>query len=165
MARTIANGQVHGRGSVTWLTPPSLVEALGSFDLDPCSPIVRPWPTARKHYTIEDDGLASPWEGRVFLNPPYDHHAELWMQKLAQHGNGIALIFARTDTKSFFDNVWERADAALFLRGRLRFHLEDGTLPTHTNCGAASVLVAYGSTNVEALARNSDMGKLVSLRA
>lgn len=164
-ARTIANGQIHGRGKVEWLTPPSLIEAFGEFDLDPCSPINRPWPTAKAHYTAEDDGLTKPWSGRVWLNPPYDYHAERWMEKLAEHGNGIALIFARTDTKSFFDNVWERGDAALFLRGRLRFHLVDGSLPTHTNCGAPSVLVAYGTANVEALRRNAEMGALVDLHA
>jgi len=54
-----------------WLTPPEILRALGSFDLDPCSPINRPWPTARVHYTITDDGLSRPWMGRVWFNPPY----------------------------------------------------------------------------------------------
>ena len=58
----------------TWFTPPAIIEALGgagSFDLDPCSHIDRPWPTARRHLTIEDNSLIVPWDGRVFLNPPY----------------------------------------------------------------------------------------------
>ena len=42
-----------------WLTPPEIIKALGPFDLDPCSPINRPWDTARKHYTIENNGLSS----------------------------------------------------------------------------------------------------------
>lgn len=29
-----------------WLTPPQLLKCLGPFDLDPCSPVDRPWPTA-----------------------------------------------------------------------------------------------------------------------
>ena len=54
-----------------WLTPPDIIKALGDFDLDPCSPIERPWPTAREHYTILDNGLMLPWHGRVWCNPPY----------------------------------------------------------------------------------------------
>ena len=54
-----------------WLTPLHLLRPLGTFDLDPCAPIVRPWDTARHHYTKEDDGLKKEWFGRVWLNPPY----------------------------------------------------------------------------------------------
>ena len=57
-------------GKDEWLTPPELVSALGKFDLDPCSPINRPWDTAKKHYTILDDGLTQPWDGKVWCNPP-----------------------------------------------------------------------------------------------
>ncbi len=39
-----------------WLTPPEIVRSLGTFDLDPCSPINRPGPTAKRHLTIDDDG-------------------------------------------------------------------------------------------------------------
>lgn len=38
-------------GHPEWLTPRNIVDALGPFDLDPCAPIVRPWPTAVQHYT------------------------------------------------------------------------------------------------------------------
>jgi hypothetical protein len=34
----------------TWLTPPTIIQSLGEFDLDPCSPINRPWNTAKNHY-------------------------------------------------------------------------------------------------------------------
>jgi len=63
-----------------WLTPPEIVAALGKFDLDPCSPINRPWPTAEKHYTIEDDGLFLPWFGRVWMNPPYGKQMNHWLR-------------------------------------------------------------------------------------
>jgi len=43
-----------------WLSPPEIVKVLGPFDLDPCSPVYRPWPTAREHYTIIDNGLLIP---------------------------------------------------------------------------------------------------------
>jgi hypothetical protein len=110
-----------------WLTPPEILEALGPFDLDPCAPVNRPWPMASRHYTIQDDGLMKPWEGRVWLNPPYGLQAERWLRRLAEHGNGIALIFARTETEAFFSQVWERATGLLFIRGRLTFYRVDGT--------------------------------------
>lgn len=133
-----------------WLTPPEIVKALGPFDLDPCSPVHRPWDTARVHYSTRDNGLAQKWAGRVWLNPPYGPHTKDWMEKLAEHGDGIALVFARTETEAFFSHGWKRADALLFLRGRLHFHYVDGTRAAH-NGGAPSVLLAFGKQNVEAL--------------
>lgn len=85
-----------------WLTPPHVLEQLGVFDLDPCSPVNRPWDTAKYHMTINDDGMSKKWEGRVFCNPPYGTQTKHWLDKCAEHGNCIALVFARTETKMFF---------------------------------------------------------------
>ena len=53
------------------VTPPDILTALGPFALDPCAaPDPRPWDTATVHYTLPQNGLALPWTGRVFLNPP-----------------------------------------------------------------------------------------------
>jgi hypothetical protein len=133
-----------------WLTPPEIIKALGPFDLDPCAPIMRPWDTAKKHYTKEDDGLYLPWEGRVWCNPPYGSETGRWLNKLAEHGNGIALIFARTETKMFFEHVWDKAEGVLFIEGRLFFYNSDGT-KAKANAGAPSCLVAYGRKNAECL--------------
>jgi hypothetical protein len=46
-----------------WLTPPEIIEALGPFDLDPCAAINQPWPTAKNHFTLHDNGLVQPWGG------------------------------------------------------------------------------------------------------
>ena len=145
-----------------WLTPPDIIKALGVFDLDPCSPIDRPWPTAAEHFTILDNGLILPWHGRVWCNPPYGREANEWLAKLAQHGNGVALIFARTETEMFFAHVWEKADAVLFLKGRLYFHYVDGRRAA-ANAGAPSCLVAYGIDNINALKRSGLKGKLICL--
>ena len=145
-----------------WLTPPHILEALGKFDLDPCAPVVRPWDTATNHFTIETDGLKQNWFGRVWCNPPYGLEAAIWLNKLAEHGNGIALIFARTETKMFFDHVWNKADALLFIEGRLYFHKVNGER-AKSNSGAPSVLIAYGSQNVETLKTCNIAGRFVSL--
>lgn len=145
-----------------WLTPPEIVRACGAFDLDPCAPVSPPWPLALLHYSMREDGLAQPWFGRVWCNPPYGKQTAKWLAKLAAHGNGIALIFARTETAMFFEQVWRKASAVLFIEGRLYFHHVDGTRAA-ANSGAPSCLVAYGSNNVEALRASGIRGQLVLL--
>lgn len=118
---------------------------------------------ARKHYTIQDNGLMLPWEGRVWCNPPYGRETEEWIERLATHGNGIALIFARTETEMFFRQVWGKADAILFIQGRLFFYYVDGR-KAKANSGAPSCLIAYGADNVTALKNSRIAGKLVILK-
>lgn len=146
-----------------WLTPPEIIKALGPFDLDPCSSMNRPWNTAAKHYMIDTNGLIQSWAGRVWLNPPYGIVAGRWLAKLVDHGNGIALIFARTETKMFFKYVWNKADAILFIRGRLFFYRNDG-IRAKTNSGAPSVLIAYGTENAQILKRSGIDGMFVCLK-
>lgn len=136
-----------------WLTPPEILAALGPFDLDPCAaPSPRPWPTAARHIELPDDGLAAEWSGRVWLNPPYGKHTGDWLAKLAGHNNGIALVFARTDTRMFRDHVWGKVAGLLFLDRRPHFHLPDGTR-AKGNSGGPLVLLAYGASNAIALQR------------
>ena len=132
-----------------WLTPPELVAALGEFDLDPCSAEDMPWEIAKNKYTEKDDGLVQDWEGRVFMNPPYGRLLDPFLHKLAGHGNGIALVFARTETRAFFRNVWGRADAIMFLKGRVKFYRPDGT--QGASSGSPSCLIAYGYHNYRTL--------------
>jgi hypothetical protein len=150
-------------GKDEWLTPPEIIRALGQFDLDPCAPVVRPWDMADRHYTMHDDGLSQPWAGRVWCNPPYGLEAAAWLARLADHGTGTALIFARTETRMFFDHVWERAQALLFLAGRLHFHHVDGRRAP-ANSGAPSVLIAYGNDDREKLRASGISGKFIDLR-
>lgn len=162
MAKGIGGHQSHLMGKDEWLTPPEIITALGKFDLDPCSPINRPWDTARTHYTMLENGLDKEWFGRVWCNPPYGKEAASWLRKLAQHGQGIALVFARTETKMFFEEVWPKAKAVLFLEGRLCFHHVCGT-KAKSNSGAPSVLIAYGDGDAEVLFTCGLPGKFVVL--
>ncbi|SDE32677.1 DNA N-6-adenine-methyltransferase [Belnapia rosea] len=121
-----------------WATPLDLLErlykALGSgFDLDPCSPgALRSRVRAARHLTEADDGLAHPWHGRVFMNPPYGRGIGAWTAKArteAETGRAefvIGLIPARTDTRWWHADVVGHA-AAWLLRGRLSFG--DGSTP------------------------------------
>jgi hypothetical protein len=146
-----------------WLTPPEILAVLGSFDLDPCAaPEPRPWPTARRMISRPDDGLSAEWLGRVWLNPPYSREAVRWIQRLADHGHGTALVFARTETAWFVDQVWRRASALLFMHGRVHFHRPDGSR-SPDNAGAPSVLAAYGVSDAERLESSGLRGSFVSL--
>lgn len=141
-----------------WLTPPYIVKALGEFDLDPCSPIIRPWPTAKHHFTVVDDGLKQKWQGRVWCNPPYGRETFKWMEKLADHKNGTALIFARTETKGFHDQIWKKAHSVFFFKGRLKFYKVDGTQGDSAN--APSCLVSYNWINTRFIEEAEKEGKL-----
>jgi hypothetical protein len=149
-------------GKEEWLTDPAIIKALGVFDLDPCAPIVRPWETAKSHWTIEIDGLIQPWWGRVWLNPPYGVKTRPFMRRMAEHNNGIALVYARTETRFFFESIWNHATALFFFQGRLQFYNVDGT-PAPAQAGGPSVLVAYGIANANALKSCGLKGKYLTL--
>lgn len=166
-----------------WLTPPELLAVLGgpdSFDLDPCAAIDQPWATARQHYTVADNGLLKPWHGRVWHNPPYQTGViGRFMRRMVEHGKGISLIFARTETEVFHETVWRAADAMLFLEGRLFFHVNEDTAferkgkeplqvrrgeKAPANAGAPSVLCAYGPEDADVLASCGLPGAFVPLK-
>ena len=153
-----------GQTTDDWITPKWLIDRLGPFALDPCACIPQPWPCARRQFTIEDNGFMRPWDGLVWMNPPYGKATGEWLARLAGHGHGIALVFARTETRMFFQHVWPKASALLFLKGRLTFNRPDGSAPPcGYNSGGPSVLIAYGVPAAERLRANQDLGALVSL--
>jgi hypothetical protein len=108
----------------TWITPRWIIDALGPFDLDPCAANPRPWDCARTNVIAR--GLEAPWLGRVWLNPPFNRYqVGRWIQRLAEHGSGIALLHARTEAE-WFEPCWRSATGILFLADRLYFHRSDG---------------------------------------
>jgi len=141
-----------------WYTPPRIVSALGPFDLDPCA---GPMKHAAQNLRHPDEcGLSVAWAGRVWLNPPYSNVHE-WLAKFIGHGNGIALVNARPETK-WFQHLAVTASGILWLRGRIKFQMPDGA-SKHPTVG--SVLVAYGDSNAEALRVSGLPGVLTEVRA
>jgi hypothetical protein len=152
-------GFMHESGagrSIEWYTPPELFDALGlSFDLDPASPPGGvPWVPAARHFSVLEDGLAQPWQGRIWLNPPYGRGIGRWLDRLADHGDGLALVFARTDT-AWWADAFPMTTAICFIKGRLSFVTPSGT--RQSTAGAPSVLLAYGLPCALALAQ-SELG-------
>lgn len=143
-----AREALHSSASVEWYTPGAYIAAvqtlLGRIDLDPAScaganRVVR----ARRYHTITDNGLARPWYGRVFLNPPYGKRAgrsnqEIWSRYLlAEYHAGrvtaaVLLVNAATDTR-WFQPLW--AHPVCFVAGRIPFWRPAGSeeRPTHAS--------------------------------
>lgn len=162
MSKAINGHHSAAMKSDTYLTPLSIIRALGDFDLDPCTPEIMPWQTAKNMLNKTHNGLLAEWFGRVWLNPPYGREAVKWVSKLAAHNNGTALLLARTETKDWFTSVWPVASAILFMKGRIYFHDAMGErLPA--NCGAAPVLVSYGEADRDRLESCGIDGKFLPL--
>jgi len=145
--------------SQVWITPRWIIDALGPFDLDPCAADPRPWSCATINFTEEMDGLSCAWQGRVFLNPPFNRYkVGKWIERLARHGNGTALLRARTEAQ-WFEPVWRHAKAILFLADRLYFHRPDGSRAP-ANSGAPACLCAFGEDDAWLLAQSRIAGYL-----
>jgi len=150
-----------GGGKPDWYTPPWVFEQLDcGFTLDPCHPAKRLfWVPAARIISLPDDGLALPWEGKVWLNPPYGRETPLWLDKLARHGEGIALVFARTDTQWFHD-VMRNASAVLFMKDRVRF-IDSYTMKEGGSPGCGSALIGYGKWAADILTDCKVKGTIV----
>src|SRR5690606_2358615 len=106
-----------------------------------------PWPTANYHFTARVNGLSKPWFGRVWLNPPFNRYQRsLWMERMAEHGDGVMLIPAACETQAFREFVFGVADGVLMLNRRPHFCDEQG-VEAKANSGCTICLVAYGEQN------------------
>ena len=76
-----------------YYTPAWVFERMGiTFDLDVCAPPGGvDWIPADRYFTQEDDGLAQPWVGRVWMNPPFSGTAA-WVDRFIDHRHGVCLV-------------------------------------------------------------------------
>ena len=130
-------------------TPKWVFDQMGlHFDLDVCAPeggtgLV----PADKHYSLKDDGLTSPWHGRVWMNPPYSKPTP-WIEKFIEHGNGVALV--PTSKAAWFSSIWNESDAIKLMNPKFKFERPDGE---RKDIFMPLVLVALGKENVDAIAK------------
>ncbi len=119
-----------------WYTPPTYVETarrvLGHIDLDPASSAIANLVVgAGCFYTKAQDGLAQPWEGNVWLNPPYGDLAPQFVGKvLSEHEAGtvpaaIVLLNSQTTSSAVVSAAVELP--ALLHRPPHTLHQRDGS--------------------------------------
>src|SRR4030042_4962121 len=110
--------------SYDWGTEPALFNFLNKkyhFNLDPDAE--KESAKVSNYYDIKKDGLKQPWDGRVFLNPPFGNAVKEWMKKAKYeitHNDNceliVAILAARTDSKWFQEYCL--GNKIIFIRGR-----------------------------------------------
>lgn len=129
--------------SDAWYTPEWIFDGLGlEFDLDvaaPAEPLS--WLPAKHRYTVADDGLAQPWFGTVWCNPPYSDPSP-WCRKWAQHESGCLLIRADLSTSGPFAAVC--AASSMYVH-RKRVHFVNGHGSTSGAVNFSTVLLGRGA--------------------
>jgi hypothetical protein len=112
------------RTSDDYWTPKWIFDALGlTFDLDVACPPEGPAHTPTKRfYTQADDGLAQPWHGLVWMNPPYSKTAP-WVEKWILHANGIALL--PDLNRKWNKTIFEYSDGVVALPENMTFITHD----------------------------------------
>lgn len=133
----------------TWLTPRYILDQLGEFDLDPCAAACNPHWVSKGAMTVLEDGLRQPWLGRVFMNPPFSD-TRPWLEKHADHGNGISLVPASVESRVWRSRVWSGAAGILLLHGRTRFCNPDGS-STKGRPLRSVALIAWTPEDLQAL--------------
>lgn len=139
-------------GEQEYYTPQFIIEAaratMGGIDLDPASSEVANATIGATHiYTIETDGLAHEWFGRVWMNHPFGRlENNIWPARLLRefHSGRVTqaccLTFAATSEKWFqpFYNY-----PMCFLSPRTNFLTPDGKMKKGVTKG--SVVVYLGA--------------------
>ncbi len=129
-------------------TPRWLFDALGLvFDLDVAAPAGGPRHVpCRAYYTALDDGLAQPWHGLVWCNPPFSRVAA-WAERCIDHGHGLLLAPMSTNTRWVSDAIGA-ADTLVPLP-QIKFEAGDHTAQ-HVSFGI--LLYAFGELAATACA-------------
>ena len=139
-----------------WHTPKYIFDALGcTFDLDVAAPEMGSHCPCRSW--IWKDGLIWPWQGFIWMNPPFGGRNGLvpWLDKFFAHGNGIALAPDRTSAP-WWQAAARRADSILFVDGKIKFERPDGSVGRQP--GNGTCLMALGWKGRKALQNAEQAG-------
>lgn len=135
-----------------WYTPKYIFDALGCvFDIDVSGPSQgEGFVPALSSITLPQNGLSEHWHGFIWMNPPFGGRNGLipWLDRFFEHGNGISLTPDRTSAP-WWQDAAKKADAILFISGKVKFIRPDGTEGKSPSTGTC--LFASGARGVAAL--------------
>lgn len=136
---------VQSRATDERYTPPEIFTALGlTFDLDVAAPAGGvPWIPARQIFTATNDGLAQPWRGLVWCNPPFSNVGP-WADRWIDHGAGV-ILFPMSVNARWLTRLLRAVPAVLLLEHVPFVH------PTHTG-RHVPVAVALAGAGAECVA-------------
>jgi phage N-6-adenine-methyltransferase len=136
-------------------TPKWIFDHIGiQFDLDVAAPIGGALNVpADKYYTEVEDGLAQPWLGCIWMNPPYSKPTP-WVDKFIEHGNGIALL--PVTRGKWWDQVWESKGIIIPTPYNFKFERPDGV---KRDISFRTMLLAIGAKGEKAL-MDSSLGRV-----
>jgi phage N-6-adenine-methyltransferase len=145
-----------------WSSPRELVEpladAVGGFDLDPCSG-AETSPFADAVFTESDDGLAQEWFGTVWVNPPYSAMGEWTAKAYAQAcRDEVDAIFYLCKGDSSTDWWQQAASVATYVATidhRLKFGDGKNSAPF------ASHIFVFGETDEAAIDALAEHGRVL----
>jgi phage N-6-adenine-methyltransferase len=141
-----------------WATPQDFFDKCAerfAFDLDVCAT-----PDNAKcasFFTAEQDGLAQPWRGVCWMNPPYGRLIGKWMRKAYESSLAgatiICLVPARTDTAWWHDYAVK--GEVEFIRGRLKFGGSANSAPFPSEPSIARLKSSTNATDEESTGANA----------
>lgn len=163
-----------GGGSVEYYTPNWVMQGIDThFDMDIASPKIPPfWMTQwiDRFVDEEEDGLKVEMYGKVWVNPPYGDLVYPFFKRMAEHNNGMGLVFCRPGSEWFQEFVLGAASAVFYMRRRIRFWGPDGQpikpickktgKPKASSPGADSVIIAWGDECADILIEAEQTGRL-----
>ncbi len=141
-----------------WYTPKYIFDSLGCvFSADVAAPVNRIYCHVPAKEFITEASLNCQWGGFVWCNPPFGGRNGIvpWLDKMYEHGNGIALTPDRTSAP-WWQKAARECDCVLFVAGKIKFIKPDGT--TGNQPGTGTTLLGYGANAIHALMRAEDKG-------
>lgn len=129
-------------GNFEWYTPTYITDAVktfykGEIDLDPLScEFANQFVGAREFYSIEDDGFKQPWEGNIWINPPYQtEYMTKTLDKIEDvcrinpiKNIQICMICNNSTETKWFQRALVFAKAVCFLNKRVKFIDQNGVV-------------------------------------
>jgi len=137
-------------------TPAWVYQPLQPFDLDPCAG--KATEIAKTNYRLEDwdDGLADPWLGFVWCNPPFSQK-ELWIERMKQHDDGLLLLPER-GSSAWFGSLAHHCGYYFVLGQRISF------VGGSNSSSVGSVLFPFGDAAVQRLHDSGLPGHFVDVK-